>query len=181
MRMRTLTAAAVAASGLLLAGCGSLGSTVTTTANNGATGAAAKAAKPAAVGDSITVKGFDSEKVTVTLVKVFPNAHGSDEFNAPDAGKEFYAVQLRIVNDATAPWSDSPDNCVELKDASGQQFQMDVDTVTAGQSFAGSINLAKGDSVLGVEVFQIPKGDKVKSLQFTTDSGMGPGTAQWSL
>lgn len=70
---------------------------------------------------------------------------------------------------------------MKLKDASGQEFNFDVSTVSAGQAFSGSVNLADGDSVLGVEVFQIPAGDKVKSLQFTTDSGMGPGTAQWSL
>lgn len=167
-----------------VAGCGSVGSTVTTTANNASPGKSAAtqaAAKPAAVGDSITISGYNNEKITVTLVKVFPDAQGTDEFNTPDAGKEFYAVQLRITNDATAAWSDSPDNCVVLKDASGQQFQADLSTVTAGQAFSGSVNLAKGDDALGVEVFQVPKGDAMKSLQFTTDSGMGPGTAQWTL
>lgn len=179
---RALTAALAAGCGLLLAGCGSLGSTVTTSADKTGAGGAPKAtAKPASVGDTITISGYNSEKIAVTLVKVVPNAKGADEFNQPDSGKVFVAVQLRIKDAASGTWSDSPDNCVVLRDASGQEFQPDFSTVTVGQGFSGSVNLASGSSVLGVEVFQVPKGDKPALLQFTTDSGMGPGTAQWSL
>lgn len=177
-----------AAAGLLLlamlAGCKSTTSTVSTTAQtSGAAASAASAsasAKPAGIGDTIAVSGFNGEKLTVTLVKVFPDAKGADEFTNPQAGKAFYAAQLRIANAGSKAYSDSPDNCATLKDASGQQFQPDLSDVTAGQSF-GSVNIAPGDSVLGVVVFQVPSGDKPVKLQFTPDSGMANSTAQWNL
>lgn len=184
--MKSLRAATViaAVSLTVLAGCKSTTSTVSTTAENSTPASAAAApatsAKAAGIGDSITVTGFNKEKLTVTLVKVFPDAKGADEFTSPDAGKHFYAVQLRITNAGTAAYSDSPDNSAVVKDASGQQFQTDVSNVTAGQSF-GSVNLAPGDNVLGVVVFQIPNGDKLVKFQFTPDSGMGDNTAQWNL
>lgn len=171
----------------VLTGCMSTtGSTVNTTAANTTPGAAvsaspaAAAAKPASIGDSVTVTGFKNEKLSVTLVRVFPNAKGADEFTSPDSGKQFYAVQFRISNTGSVAYSDSPDNCAVLRDASGQQFQTDLSDVTAGQSF-GSVNIAPGDSVLGVVVFQVPTTDKPLKVQFTPDSGMGDSTAQWNL
>jgi len=170
-----------------LAGCVSTTSTVSTATDSSAAAVSATvsarpsaAVKPAGLGDSITVAGFNGEKLTVTLVKVFPDAKGADEFTSPDAGKHFYAAQLRIANAGSAAYSDSPDNSTVMKDASGQQFQADLSNVTAGQSF-GSVNIAPGDSVLGVVVFQVPTGDKLVKLQFTPDSGMGDHTAQWNL
>ncbi|WP_051450865.1 DUF4352 domain-containing protein [Actinospica robiniae] len=142
---------------------------------------AATAAKPAGLGDTIDVTDSNGGKLAVTLIKVVPGAKGADEFNAPDAGKQFVAVQLRIKNVGTSAWSDSPDNCVQLRDGSGQQFNADLDNVSVGQSFAGSASLTPGSSVLGVEVFQLPSGDKLGLFQFQTDSGMGPGIAQWTL
>lgn len=181
MRVRTTAA------GLLLlaasAACKSTTSTVSTTVVSGSAVASAAASAPvkaAGLGDTITVSGFNGEKLTVTLVKVFPDAKGADEFTTPAAGKVFYAAQLRIVNAGAKAYSDSPDNSVVLKDASGQQFQSDLASVTAGQSF-GSVNLAAGDSVLGVVVFQVPSGDRPVKLQFTPDSGMADHTAQWNL
>jgi uncharacterized protein DUF4352 len=182
---RVLFAMSAAGLAAALASCMSTGSTVNTTAANTpaastAPASAAAAAKPAGIGDSVTVTGFDGAKLSITLVKVFPNAQGADEFTSPQSGKEFYAVQFRITNKGTAAYSDSPDNCAVLKDASGQQFQTDLSDVTAGQSF-GSVNIAPGDSVLGVIVFQVPKGDNPVKAQFTPNSGMADSTAQWNL
>lgn len=184
--MRARFAAPVFAAALLATStsCKSTTSTVATTAvvSGSASHSVAAAApvKPAGLSDAITVAGFSGEKLTVTLVKVFPGAKGADEFTTPDAGKQFYAVQLRIVNTGPKAYSDSPDNCAVLKDASGQQFQPDLSNVTAGQSF-GSVNIAPGDSVLGVVVFQVSAGDKPVKVQFTPDSGMADHTAQWNL
>ncbi|HZP55029.1 DUF4352 domain-containing protein [Actinocrinis sp.] len=186
MIVRSVAPAAVVLLGVVvLAGCKSTTNTVSTTpAGSGAAAAVSAkpsgAVKPAGLGDAITVTGFNHEKLAVTLVKVFPDAKGADEFTSPDAGKVFYAVQLRIANAGGVAYSDSPDNGTVLKDAAGQQFQTDLASVTAGQSF-GSVNIAPGDSVLGVVVFQVPNGDKPVRLQFTPDSGMADSTAQWNL
>lgn len=182
MRARTVGATLLLLAAL--AACKSTTSTVNTTAQSSGPAvtmsASTAAPKAAGLGGTIAVAGFGGEKLDVTLVRVFPDAKGADEFTTPAAGKVFYAAQLRIVNAGAKAYSDSPDNSVVLKDASGQQFQSDLASVTDGQSF-GSVNLAAGDSVLGVVVFQVPSGDKPVKLQFTPDSGMADHTAQWNL
>lgn len=135
----------------------------------------------ATVGSTVNISGFHGETLGITLVQVVPGAKGADELSTPDAGKQFVAVQLRITDTSpSVTYSDSPDNCVVAKDASGQQYRPQFDTVTVGQNF-DSVNIAPGDSVLGVEVFELPVGDSVTQVQYTIDSGMGSGTAQWSV
>jgi hypothetical protein len=171
---------------LLAAGCASTGTISTTPADTqpAATGAAAASAAPAkaaGLGDTVAIEGFNGEHIALTLVKVVTDAKGADEFTSPSAGKHFFAVQVRIVNTSkSVVYSDSPDNGMVAKDGAGQQFQTDVASITAGPGF-GSVKLAPGDTALGYEVFQVPTGDKVTKVQYTIDSGMGSGTAQWSL
>jgi hypothetical protein len=168
---------------LLAAGCASTGTISTTpvTAGTGAAAASTAPAKAAGLGDTVAIEGFNGEHIALTLVKVVTDAKGADEFTSPSAGKHFFAVQVRIVNTSkSVVYSDSPDNGMVAKDGAGQQFQTDVASITAGPGF-GSVKLAPGDTALGYEVFQVPTGDKVTKVQYTIDSGMGSGTAQWSL
>lgn len=188
MRTRTLIAA-LAASGLLLTACDPT-STVNTTAANtaGSSGAkaaassAAPAAKKAGLGDTITVTDPSGVGLAVTLVKVDASASSTDEFSTPSSGNEYYAAQFQIKNTASAAWSDSPSNCVVVKDGKGQTFQSTIVTsISSGPLMTDSANIASGDTTLGWIVFEVPKGDKITTVQFTPLSGMGSDTAQWSL
>jgi Domain of unknown function (DUF4352) len=181
---RTIPAAVGAALiAAALSGCAAVSSSVSTTPAKTAANAPmhTAAAKKAGLGDTIDITGMNGERLALTLVKVVPDAKGSDEFNTPDSGKVFFAAQIRITNIAkSAVYSDSPDNCMVVADGQGQQFQTDLSTISAGPGF-DTVNLAPGSKALGYEVFQVPKGDKVTEIQYTIDSGMGSGTAQWSL
>lgn len=186
-----VTAATVAASAMLLAGCGSLGSSVNTTAANtpaakskakpGATGGGSSA-KSAGIGDTVDVTDDSGDKLAVTLVKIDPHAQSTDGFSTPPSGDVYYAAQVRIKNIGSSAWSDSPSNCMVVKDGKGQTFQTDIVTsISSGPLMADPANLATGDSSLGWIVFDVAKGDTVTQVQFTPLSGMGDDTAQWSL
>jgi hypothetical protein len=184
---RTLTITTAAAAGLLmLAGCKSVGSTVSTTAVSTAkaTAAAAPAAaqKPAGLGAAIDVTDTSGDKIAVTLVAVDPKTQATDGFSTPDAGDSYYAAQIQIKDVGSTAWSDDPSNCLVVKDGKGQEFQTTtVESISSGPLMNDTVNLAAGGTSLGWLVFEVPTGDQVTQVQFTPDSGMGEDTAQWSV
>lgn len=190
MYTRTLLAASAVTAGLLLAGCGSLGSTVNTSAANTPAakstaksgGGSAPSPKSAGLGDTINVSDESGDKLAVTLVKIDANAEATDGISTPPSGDVYYAAQVRIKNIGSAAWSDSPSNCMVVKDAKGQTFQTDiVESISSGPLLPDTANIAPGDSALGWLMFDVAKGDKVTQVQFTPMSGMSDDTAQWSL
>ncbi|MFF4211953.1 DUF4352 domain-containing protein [Streptomyces sp. NPDC001796] len=172
------------------------GSTVTdkpqakTSATAGAGGSQQKATeKPAAkkpdvaqVGDTITVKGTqDGSQLDVTVVKMVDPAKSSDDFMTPDPGKRYVGVQFRLVNTGSAAYSDSPSNGAQVADGQGQQFESTLADITAGPSMSADVKLKPGAKALGWIVFEVPKGSKVATVQFTMDSGFANQTGEWKL
>lgn len=182
---KIIAAVAISAAAILAAGCSVESPTVTTSGSSTAPSAAANPVSsqaPAAVGTTITLTGASAgEKMAVTVVQVFPNATGADEFTTPDAGKQFYAVQFRLIDNGSAAYSDAPDNSAKLVDASGQSYQSDVSSVSQCQSFPGTETIAPGATGLGCVVFQVPTGAQIAAVQFTLDSGFASQTGQWKV
>jgi Domain of unknown function (DUF4352) len=146
-----------------------------------ATGAPA-AATVAHVGSTISLAGNSpGEKMAVTVMKVIPRAQGSDEFNTPDPGNRFYAVQFRLTDTGSIAYSDSPSNGAQVVDSTGQSYQSDLSTVAGCQSFPGTENIAVGSTGLGCVVFQVPRHAKITEIQFTLDSGFANQTGQWKV
>ncbi|WP_354642069.1 DUF4352 domain-containing protein [Kitasatospora camelliae] len=186
------SAAALLAASLVVLGataCDSGTSSVSTEAKPPASGAPAStggaekpaAAAPAKVGDTIALKGIEkSTTADVTVVKVVDNAEGEDEYSKPADGKRFVAVQFRIKATGKA-YSDAPANSARLLDAQGQSFTTSLYDTKAGQGFAGSVNIAAGESGLGFLTFEVPKDAALDKVQFTLDSGMADQTGQWKL
>ncbi|MGW5252002.1 DUF4352 domain-containing protein [Streptomyces sp. NPDC004012] len=140
------------------------------------------APKVAKVGDTITAKGMeDGSQLDVTLVKVADPAKSSDEFTAPEAGKRFVGVQFRLVNTGTKVYGDSPSNGAQIADSEGQQFESTFADITAGPSMSSDVKLKPGAKALGWIVFEVPKGSKTATVQFTMDSGFSDQTAEWKL
>lgn len=117
----------------------------------------------------------------MTVVKVISHALGSDEFNTPDPGNRFYAVQFRLTDKGSVAYSDSPSNGAQVVDSTGQSYQSDIFTVARCQSFPGTENIAVGSTGLGCVVFQVPKQAKITEVQFTLDSGFANQTGQWKV
>ncbi|MDA8321024.1 MAG: DUF4352 domain-containing protein [Actinomycetota bacterium] len=179
MRGTAVALAAAAAAGFLAAGCSATGHTVTTSTS---TAKPASVSHPATarVGGTLTITGMSSgEKMAVKLVRVITDAHGSDQFNTPDKGNRFVAVQFQLTDSGSSAYSDSPDNSAAVIDSKGQTYESDISTVAGCQSFPGSLNIPVGGTRLGCVVFQVPKTAKITGVQFTLDSGMGPDTGQW--
>jgi hypothetical protein len=136
----------------------------------------------ATIGSTIILTGNSSgEKMAVTVVKVLPHPAGSDQFNTPDRGKRFYAVQFRLADTGSVAYSDSPSNGAEVVDSTGQSYESDISTVTACQSFPATENIAVGSTGLGCVVFQVPKHARITEVQFTLDSGFANQTGQWKV
>jgi hypothetical protein len=147
------------------------------------TTSAAPRATTANVGSTITLQGYEeSLKVAVTLVKVFPDRPGANEFEQPQPGNRFFVVQLVLKNVGTAAYSDSPSNGAYVIDSEGQQHASTVANVRGLQGFAGgSVTLSAGDQRRGVLVFDVPEKAKIVKLQFALESGMADQKGEWRL
>jgi hypothetical protein len=188
MRTRTLTTAAIAASGLLLAGCGSLGAgTVNTNAANttAATHApASTGSKKAGLGDAISLTGEKTgDSIAVTLVKVVDPDRTGDQYSTPAAGTRYVSIQLRLKNTGAGSYSDDPQIDVTVKDAKGQTYQPDfaADQMGAGPQLSSSVDLAAGDVALGTLTFDVPAGEKVVQVVYALNAGMYGNAAEWTV
>jgi hypothetical protein len=142
----------------------------------------AVALEPHGIGDTVELRGNSAgERIAVTVVQVTDPAIGASEFEQPSTGNRFVGVQIRLTNTGTTDFEDAPDNGSRLLDPSGQSYGSTVLSVSAGQSFGGSVHIAPGDSRLGYLVFDVPAASVADRFQFTLDSGFGPETAVWTL
>ncbi|WP_432136814.1 DUF4352 domain-containing protein [Streptomyces sp. bgisy154] len=190
---RTHTAAALAAAGLLaLTACntGEEGVNTTPASKGSAADSPTKGSAPssptakekAAVGDTLTLHGFDDgEQLDVTLKQWLPVAKSADQYFKPEDGKKWVAAQLELVNTGSKVYSDSPSNGAKVADGQGQRFDSWVGEITAGPAMASTVTLPKGEKALGWVVFEVPKDSKITTLQFGMASGLADETGQWTV
>jgi hypothetical protein len=193
MRTRAHTIAALTTISLLaLTACAAEDSVNTTPKATASKAAEKKSTEPAeekpaedkvaAVGDTLTLKGFeDGEQLDATLKKWLPTAEGADEFNVPTDGKRWAAAQFELVNTGSKVYADSPSNGAKAIDGEGQQFDSWFGEIAAGPAMSSDVNLAKGAKTLGWIVFEVPKDSKLTTVQFGMNSGMAEQTGQWTV
>jgi hypothetical protein len=190
MRSARIHAAAVAAAAglLLIAGCGSHGSTSNTTAaaTAEATGASASPlapAKPPSVGDAILLTGEKSgEALQITLVKAADPDTTSDPYPVLPADTRYVSVEFRIKDTGTVAYKNDPLAFITMKDAAGNSYYPDLaaDHMGSGAGLDSVNDLATGDATDGTATFDIPNGVKVAFVQFGEPGGYGP-VAKWSI
>ncbi|QKW08264.1 DUF4352 domain-containing protein [Streptomyces sp. NA04227] len=136
----------------------------------------------AAVGDTITVKGFENgEQLAVTVKKFLDPAKGADEFNQPQSGKKWVAAQFELKNTGTKVYADSPGNGAQVADVQGQRFDAWFGEISAGPSMTSDANVPPGEKALGWIVFEIPTSSKITTVQFAMNSGFAQQTGQWKV
>ena len=147
---------------------------------NGSDAAAQTQAGPIAhAGTTVGVSGLNGEKLDITVTKVVDPAAGVTDFDQPDPGTHFVAVQFKLTNAGSTMYSDSPDLAARIIDAKGQSYDSAIDDTAAGPGFAGGeLSISPRATELGFVTFQVPDGTTIAKIQFTTDTGLGQ-TAEW--
>ena len=157
--------------------------TVTTTASKASGSSSSKSSSSSStttahVGSTVNIGG--SKGLGVTLTQVIDPASGADQYTTADAGKRFVAVDLKIVNNGTAAFSDDANSDVTLIGSDNQSYTADFDSVSECTNFnSGQFTLSPGESSTGCVVFQVPNGVNTAKVQFQTESGFSGSTGEW--
>lgn len=127
--------------------------------------------------------GMGKEDIAVTLLQIVPSASSSEQGFGPESGDQLVAVQLRVKNLSSAPYSDSTSDCVTATDAADQSIPPQEDSpVTVGPAFPGIVDLTPGGSVTGVLTFEIGSGDSLAAVHFDPSRGDGGSPiATWKV
>jgi hypothetical protein len=129
---------------------------------------------PYTVGDTITL-----DSLAVKLDSVIDPATGADEYNTPNAGDKFVAVDFTITNNGSQTYSDDANTDVSVIGSDTQDYSPDFDNVSECTNFNdGSYDLAPGDTESGCVVFQLPQSVSVSKVQFVDDNSKG---GEWTV
>lgn len=112
------------------------------------------------VGDIIEI----GDLVLVVNSVTFP---AGDDFNQPDDGKKFVAVDLSITNNTDSAQAVSSMLQMNLKDATGQGYSIDLTALVATGGTSPDGELAPGETIRGQVGYQVPV--DVQGLVFVFD------------
>lgn len=134
----------------------------------------------ATIGDSLTLKGSDTTlRARVTGV-VDPLSGG--EFDSPSSGKRYVGVDVALRNVGSQVYSDAVSNGSTLILKGNEQA--DTTILSGGQcssNFGSDLKLAPGDTRAGCIPFEVPSNARLRTFQFTLDSGFANDTGEWAL
>lgn len=117
----------------------------------------------------------------MTVVSVVDPDSPANQFESPSAGDRYESVQFRIVNSGTSAYQDDPLSEASAKDAAGQNMQLAfVSSTAAGAQMSSSVNLAPGDTALGFITFDVPAGDRIAQVQYSTEGSLST-TGEWQV
>jgi len=141
-------------------------------------------AKSSSVGDVITLKGReDGSKVAVRLVKIIDPV-SAGEFDQQTSGSRYIGVQVRLSNQGTTTYNDSPSNSATLivsGDEQAESASLSISGGECGGKFASSAKISPGTKQTGCLPFEAKRSKKPRRFQFTLNSGLGPETGEWTI
>lgn len=149
-------------------------------ASSGSGGGGSSGAKKASVGDSITLDG-STNKMQVTVLKVLDPAPAG-QYDQPTSGHRYVGVQVALRNVGSDTYSDAPGNGAKIITTSDEQA--DTALLEGGpcsSGFSSDVKISPGSRLQGCIPFEVPKGAKPKTFQFSLDSGFGPQSGEWHL
>ncbi|MEO3856240.1 DUF4352 domain-containing protein [Acrocarpospora sp. B8E8] len=188
MAISRITAFVIAA--LLLTGCGA--ASVTSSADKPADSTQtvapaagekpAEPAKPAGVGDIITLAGSDEAlKMAIKVSKVIKAGESANEMFAAKSGNRLYGIQLTLKNVGTDVYDDAPGNGAKVIDAEGQEYDASLFGEIANAQNIGSTTISVGDVRKGFVVFEVPAKAKIVKFQLALNSGFAGHHGEWLL
>jgi hypothetical protein len=126
------------------------------------------------------VVNFSGNPLAVTMTQIVDPATGANQFDTPNPGYRFLAVEMTVQNAGNATISDDANNDVTVIGTDSQAYVADFDSVSECTNFSfGEYTLLAGNSESGCVVYQLPTGVNVKAIQFAF-GGNNADTAQWS-
>lgn len=142
--------------------------------------AAAAATRRTTFGKTLTLTGFESERVKVRTSKIFE----LDEsyLNESNPSSVYVGVNLSIRNVGPRTVSESPTNGARLVTRGGRALSstLFVDDDVC-DSFGGSVVIPRGQTRRGCVAFKVPSGAELKYFELTWNSGFSDVTGQWRI
>jgi hypothetical protein len=164
-------------------GADSCGTTTKSTPDSPSSDKQTPTKKTARLGDVITLTGQeDGSKVAVRLLKIIDPVSGGQFDKPTSTGRRFIGVKIRLTNQGTTTYADSPSNGATLI-VSGDE-QADTSLLSegiCGTQFGSSAKISPGTRQTGCLAFEAPKSRSPRRFQFTLNSGFGPATGEWTV
>jgi hypothetical protein len=124
---------------------------------------------------------MNKNTLAVTINQLIDPATGTDEYNQPNAGYRFVAVDMGLTNMSAATISDDANVDVHVIGSDNQAYPADFNSVNECTNFSyGQFTLLPGGTESGCVVFQLPSGVNAKLVQFSLGFGY-LDVAQWTM
>lgn len=168
----------------LVSACGESTTIVKTVTTEAEPSKPAKVSRPvdprASIGDLLTVASGDAT-LKVRLNDVMdPLPVG--EYDSARAGHRFVGVELAVKNMGPQAYSDALSNGSVIVLRNGRQAEATiVSGGPCGNNFAVDVKIAADDKRVGCIAFEVPGRKRLRSFQFTPQSGFGDETGEWEL
>ncbi len=132
----------------------------------------------AAVGDTLTLEGFEGLRMDVTLESIDEGIAGGEFDQAPE-GTEYIGVNLRLENVSEQTYNDSPSNGATLITDSDEQIMSTI--LLGGECGGDSARIAPGDTRSVCIPYEAPTDTELRLFQFALDSGFSEQGGEWQL
>jgi len=138
--------------------------------------------RPAKIGDTLTLSSNEAGlKMKVKVLSV-ANPLDTGEFDTPtNPSNRFVGVTVALTNIGDVTYDDAPSNGATVITSGDEQGTSTI--VSEGPCATGldsAVKISPGSRRQGCIPFEVPKG-RLKTFQFSLDSGFGPESGEWSL
>ena len=134
---------------------------------------------PRPVGESVTLRNQDGERVRVTVTGVKDPVPRGSYFRDPKRGTRWVGVQMRFEALGPGTYDDSASNGLRVV-TEGGRYEADFAELDACPPI-GDLRLAPGRTEQGCIVVPVPRGEDPESVRFTPSSGYAPDVGTWRL
>ena len=141
---------------------------------------ATQAAEPSPLGTTQVVHDSGKNALAVNINQIIDPAIGNNQYEQPNAGYRFVAIEMNLTNQSSATISDDANGDTDVIGTDNQAYTPDFSSITECTNFSyGSFTIFAGGTENGCVVFQIPNGVNVKLVQFSLGFGF-LDSSQWN-
>ena len=120
------------------------------------------------VGQALIMTGSGGLNLDVTVTQLIDPATSDNQFETPDAGKRFVAVQVTFADKGSSTVQEDANNEMTILGSDSQIYSADFDSIQGCTNFNdGEYELTPGGTVTGCVNFQVPTAVKVGSVKFS--------------